>query len=200
MLEESVREEVQKMLRAKGWNDYHPPDIAFKGAPVGGVSMGRPDIYLFNTVGPSSVCEVKTFTRVKVIETYLDPSRISNKQRRWLDWFTFGRKGVGLLAIGTLDTPRQLFLVPWAQYVIEEVAQANREAKELGEDLENFDIDKFGPPKKMPISIFQRVPWTCTKIKDGWDMDPTHPFLDIPTMPHAKEQWNAVSLRNPEDK
>ena len=200
MLEADIREEVQKMLREAGWNDYHPPDIAFKGAPVGGVSMGRPDIYLFNTVGPSAVCEVKTFTRVKTIETYLDPSKISNKQRRWLDWFTYGRKGMGLLAIGTLDRPRQLFLVPWERYVEQEVFQINREALDEGFNSDTIDLATIGVPKKMLIHLFEQPSWECTWTKEGWKMHLDHPLLKIPTMPHVKEQWNAVSLRIQEEK
>jgi hypothetical protein len=200
MLEADIREEVQKMLRDLGWNDYHPPDIAFKGAPVGGVSMGRPDIYLFNTVGPSSVCEVKTFTRVKTIELYLDPSRISNKQRRWLDWFTYGRGGMGLLAIGSLEQPRRLFLVPWSRYVEEEVFQINREALEEGFNTDTIDIATCGVPKKMGISLFEREGWECAWQSGHWSVNLEHPILKITTLPHNKEQWNTISLRIKEEK
>jgi hypothetical protein len=192
--EADIRQEVQRMLRAIGWNDYHPPDITFKGAPVGGVSMGRPDIYLFNSVDVSAVCEVKTFVKVKKIEPYFNPEHISNKQRRWLDWWVYGRNGIGMLAIGSLDRPRRLFIVPWEDYVIDEFFQRNREARENDVDINTLN-DFIGLPKKMPISIFENNVYECDWTKEGWILKSTHPLNRFKTIPHSENQWKNVSLR-----
>jgi hypothetical protein len=194
MNESAIREEVQHMFRDLGWNDYHPPDVAFKGAPVGGVSMGRPDIYLLNTSDASIVCEVKTFTQVKTIELYFDPNRISNKQRRWLDWWVYGRTGAGYLAIGTLVRPRRLFLVPWSWYVEQEFFQRNREAMTWELDPSTLD-EHIGLPKKMPISLFEMVSWECIWSNGGWTIPSGHGIHNFKTILHKPEQWHTVSLR-----
>lgn len=199
MNEAHIREEVQKMLRGIGWNDYHPPDISFKGAPVGGVSMGRPDIYLFNSVDVSAMCEVKTFTQVKTIELYLDPTRISNKQRRWMDWWVYGRNGAGYLALGTLEAPRRLFLVPWKDYVQEEFLQRSREATNKGIDSTTLD-ENIGLPKKMPIHLFEKLSLECAWEKGIWLIHPAHDIQRFKTFPHEKKHWDTISLRMEEEK
>ena len=183
------------MFRGIGWNDYHPPDVSFKGAPTGGVSMGRPDIYLLNTKGPSAVCEVKTFQDVKVVELWLEPAHISNKQRRWLDWWTYGRNGLGYLAIGSVKAPRRLFVVPWEDYVELEFFQRNREAMEKEIDPITLDED-LGLPKKMPVSLFETKFYECSwETGKGWHFHPSNPILQVPLKLHEKEHWNTVSLR-----
>ena len=201
MNEASIRMEVQRMFREIGWNDYHPADISFKGAPVGGVSSGRPDIYMFNSVDVSAMCEVKTFTQVKTIELYFDPTRMSNKQRRWMDWWVYGRNGVGMIAFGTLVQPRRLFIVPWKDYVQEELFQRNREWQNLvtlGENPAPLD-DALGLPKKMPISCFEKLGWECGWDHGKWTMHPAAEILKFKTVPHSKEHWSTVSLRMEEE-
>jgi hypothetical protein len=205
MLEEKLRGEVQRMLRTIGFNDYHPPDLSFKGAPINGVSVGRPDIYCLNTMGPSIVCEVKTIQPLVKKEPWFDPSKISDKQRAWLDWWTYGRKGAGFLAIGTTWSPRAMWLVPWRAWVDLEYKIAERDSAPISPDPndQRAVTMEFYPPTRITLSDIDNsfTLYQCEWVVGGaWYPKSHHPINTIPTMLHLKEQWCTMSYRYEKEK
>jgi hypothetical protein len=125
MDEASIRREVSLALRAMGFTDYHPPDIAKMG--MADFESGRPDLIGVNPVGPSIYVEVKHTANTQ--NDYFDPRLISYGQRRWLDWWVYTRQGPGFLAIGTLRMPRRLWIIPWNAFV-----PIEKELASYGED------------------------------------------------------------------
>lgn len=191
MNEEKLRGEVQRMLRDIGFNDYHPPDISFTGANIGGVSMGRPDIYCLNTVGPSIIVEVKTIPELKIKEPWFDPSKISDKQRRWLDWWCFGRHGEAFLAIGTTWSPRALWVIHWAAW------------NHMENNVSILEGNYPNPPKRIPINAIEKAaPYSKAlwQIGGGWKLEVDHSIMTIPVLKHDKKQWTTVSFRYEEEK
>jgi hypothetical protein len=191
MEEKTLRLEVQHLLRDLGFWDYHPPDdtpiatpaqIAtivktLKLAPNAfgiiqnilkppswrreSVSLSRPDIYGLNPKGPTVIVEVKLMQPKVKIEPWIHPSLISDGQRAWLDAWCYEADGHGFLAVGTSDTPRQLFIVPWPEWVKME--------KELATITFDFHIKASNIEPEYALK----------KVTNGWELPLYHPLLGL---------------------
>lgn len=77
--------------------------------------IGRPDILILNTCGPSYVVEVKT---LRASETSFSMNNIDDQQRKWLDFWE-EMQGAGFIGLGIIRPHGQreflehLYLVPW---------------------------------------------------------------------------------------
>jgi hypothetical protein len=206
MNEANIRLEVQHVIRALGFWDYHPPDDNYderinkiistfhldkwKNAffmiknilfPRGqAVAPGRPDIYGLNPRGLTCVIEVKTIEPKVNIEPWFNPAMISDKQRNWLDAWCIEAMGSAFLAIGTLEQPRSLWIIPWEWWV----------------NLENR-LQKQNAEMKVTLSMLPEE-FRLSKISGGWELPLYHPLLGMatPSSSPNKLQWKkAYSLR-----
>jgi hypothetical protein len=141
------------------------------------VATGRPDLFFMNPRGWSSVIEVKAIEPMKRDEPYFNPKMISDKQRRWLDAWTCQSDGIGLIAIGTKDQPRRLWIWPWEEYI---------------------KIEKAMEGQKILIHIFP-AEYECTWVTgEGWRLPEFHPLLAHCTQSSSPKlvDWNLTySLR-----
>lgn len=188
MNEAYIRGEISRLIRSLGFEDYHPPDFAAYAARASqetqGVTLGRPDLFGLNTIGPDVVIEVKTMEDVRV--PWFKPARISNGQRNWLDWWCYQRHGYGYLAIGTIREPRSLWIIPWCVYETTE--------RELGEN------DQV--PNRIEYTLFTQGVFSdfiCLRAHGKWVLNLGHSITNILTIPRCKEEWTSYwSLRIPE--
>ena len=191
MRENSIRLEVAHMLRIQGFNDYHPPDMARSANLTADSAPGRPDLFFLNTKGPTVVVEVKVIEPKARIEPWFDPQHISNNQRKWLDWWVFGRQGQGYIAIGTIfGTPRRLWLIPWLNWDLLEKALADKQSQ-------NMSPPAIIPPARVAISDLEimRIYECEWKGKGIWELPMGHPVKEIATLKHDKNQYVEKSFR-----
>jgi hypothetical protein len=191
MDEADIRLGVQHLMNSLGFWPYHPPDDTPVATPAQiqniiktfnldgnafgkihnilkpptwrreSVSLSRPDIYGLNPRGPTAVIECKVFQPKVKIEAWIHPSIISDGQRQWLDTWHYQADGHGFLAIGSLDQPRRLWVVPWEEWVQME--------KELAEKVVDFHIKESN---LLPD-------YELVKITDGWQLPDYHPLLPL---------------------
>ena len=151
------------------------------------ISLARPDIYGLNPRGYTAVIEVKLMAEKKKIEPWIHPNVISIGQRQWLDNWVFNSSGPGFLAIGTADTPRRLWVVPWGDWV----------------EMEH-KLHELSPDFHIKVSNLEDH-WECKWITGGkWELPLYHPLLGMATesskVDIATWKTNIYSLRFEEDK
>jgi len=191
MDEAALRLEIQHLLRKMGYWDYHPPDDTPVATPTQinqilkalslptskygviqnilkpptwkreSISMARPDIYGLNPTGPTVVIEVKRIDPKAKIEAWFDPANISDGQRAWLDMWCYDADGQGFLGIGTIESPRRMWIYPWKNWVEME--------KRLGEKDLHF---------KITLSDLSEE-WELIKVTGGWDLPSFHSLLSM---------------------
>jgi len=161
---------------------HHPPS-------------GRPDILCLNPAGGRSiVVEVKTFPEPQMSGGWEQASctfpfsAISDNQRRWLfnyqddaDWRPLGYPHeVAYLALGmrhgqagAKKTPRQLWLVPWPNWLqIEDKLRAYQESlpltaiKGLRKEIQEDDLTAYGLLKR----------WSLEWENGCWHLPAYHPL------------------------
>ena len=189
MNEAAIRLEISHTLNGVGFCAYHPPD---RFAEDG----GRIDIYALNPVGPTIVVEVKDIQAKSRIEEYLDPREISVSQRRWMDWWTWGRGGQAYLGLGTVTRPRRLWIIPWDKWNQAEREQLLKCDNLLGNCLESL---------RMPIRVIEKIGWSLSNPKGPyelswnkgrWTFQDTHPIMNIKRKEVGAWDWNKpISLR-----
>ena len=215
MHEKEIRQEVQRLMRSLGFWDYHPPDDTPVATPAQiqkiittfklpanahgiiynifsppefrreKISMSRPDVFGLNPFARTVVIEVKAIEPKVRVEPWLDPKAISDGQRDWLDRWCYDAGGLGFLAVGTLQDPRRLWIVPWKEWVIMEKQLATKAG----------DILKF----KIGIGDLY-VDYECKKITGGWALPLFHPLLGEAMFYDLNWKKEPISFRFEESK
>ena len=178
MKEEDLRMEIQRSMTKAGLEWYHPADTGF-------TEVARPDILSVS----GCVIEVKRIDEKVRIEPWFDPKMIPNRQRRQLDYYSFGRGFPTYLGIGTTyGKPRRMWVIPWRLWSLleDELIVAN-EVKP--EDL------------RIPISEIERfyqyeLDW---QGKGVWGFNVDHPILLLAKI-RTNHEWDVKSIRFPEEK
>lgn len=191
MKEDAIRSEIQHMMREIGFDDYHPPDMRAVTNLTSGKAPGRPDIFCLNPAGPTVVIEVKRISPLVREEPWFDPEKISNNQRDWLDWWTYGRLGKGYIGIGTtFGKPRRLWIIPWDNWNLLEHKISSRQA-------ENMSPPMALPAARITITDLELMKaFECEWKGSGiWQLPEFHPIYLVPTMIHNKNQFVVQSFR-----
>ena len=218
MQEKDIRLEIQVLMRSLGFWDYHPPDDTPVVTPTQiekiidtfhlpknawgillnifklpefrreTISMARPDIFCLNPFGRTAVIEVKIIEPKVKIEPWLNPRKISNGQRDWLDRWSYDADGLGFLAVGTIETPRRLWIVPWKEWDTMEKRIAERQP--IVTEIPDFRIN---------ISDLL-ADYELKKITGGWALPLFHPLLGEAMVNELHWKKNPISFRFEEDK
>ena len=175
MLEAKIRMELQRSMMLAGLEYHHPEDSKR-------TDTGRPDILCIN----GAVVEVKKIDELIRKEPWFDPTKISNTQRRQLDYYCFGRVFLTFLAIGTtFGNPRRLWVIPWTDWVAMEYAL------------------QYKNPDKFRIQLSDLESFTEYEMTWGkgslWTFPTDHPILKV-AMPRHENEWQPISIRFLEDK
>jgi len=173
MKEEDLRMEIQRSMTKAGLEWYHPADTGF-------TEVARPDILSVS----GCVIEVKRIDEKVRIEPWFDPKMIPNRQRRQLDYYSYGRGFQTYLAIGTtFGRPRRMWVIPWKLWATLE--------RELMVENE-VDAEKL----RIPISELEcfsqyELKWLGKGI---WDFRIAHPILML-AIPRKDGEWEPKSIR-----
>ena len=168
MDEELIRTDITRMLAKLGIWYYHPPDYE-----VEKYGKARPDILCINA---PLVIESKRIDPKTDVEAWFDPARISDAQRIWLDMWVYEAAYDGYIGIGTIETPRRIWVIHWRDWVEME--------KRLGEKDLSFKITLS--------NLEQFKDEELTRIKGGWELKPFHTIRALaPTNGvHPFSYWN----------
>jgi hypothetical protein len=181
MNEADIRRKLQRTLIAAGFEEYHPPDIQQ-------TETARPDILSIN----GFVIEVKRIDSLVRETPWFDPAKISNGQRKHLDYYYYDRRFPCFLAIGTTFTPYRLWVVPWFLW--------NKLEKTLSQEGLNLDFRITLTELETNFSTYELYNKTPHVFKTTEFTIPAwHPLQNIPRLPRRNDEWGIYSIRFPED-
>ncbi len=213
MLEETIRREVMRLMFTMGFDCMHIPDIRAS-------ESARPDLYCMQPIGQSFAIEVKRLEHRERVEPSLACSSISNAQRKWLDRWTLHRGGKAFLALGTVDPPRRLFIIPWRTWLVHEQKKGmevhgfdglypQQELRMYISDILEFRDAPTGIQQGEIIGPLFEAEWITPKSDhfpdySRWKLNERHPLIVdrnfAPQQMFADDsvEWPVVSYRFPE--
>lgn len=136
--------------------------------------IGRPDILVLNTRGPSTVIEVKVLNLSQQKSFAFD--NVTPEQHKWLSWWAADR-GLGYLAIGTVGVrPRRLWLIDWAYWrsLTEDVSEFQNSLPYIAGKGFSKDLQELGWDMDRLLSNYE-----LERKTGGWILPPGHSLLGI---------------------
>lgn len=161
MRETNIRQEIFRLFRISGFWPITQTD-ATRCSKCGSFfypPKGRPDILCLNPRGRAFVVEVK------VGETSFPKNHITQDQREWMNNYV-NAGGLAFIALGTLRRPRQLFIVPWQEWLAIENAYPERQS--------------------VPASAAELQQFALRRVNGGWAIPPKHPLAFVANIGGAK--------------